>query len=202
MSFGNPFGVARPRHAAVVQLLPVACLIVGKLGYNAGALSSKTASERTLPASINPRASGIEHGTISTPPATRSCNPGAAPFDGTQGTAFGSIFRSLSNPANASCQMLPGARRFQLAGIRTYGVEHILDGLVRRVGTALKSRGVGVAQRERRVRSRPELGQSLPMQHGDFDGDHADRVTVRRRLRDRAMADDAVTARSIDDIDG
>src|SRR5437762_8378825 len=107
MSFGNPFDVARPRHAAVVQLLPVACLIVGKLGYNAGALSSKIASDRTLPASINPRASGIEHGTISTPPATRSCNPGAAPFDGTHGTAFGSIFRSLSNPANASCQMPP-----------------------------------------------------------------------------------------------
>src|SRR5205814_4322322 len=112
MSFGNPFDVARPRHAAVVQLLPVACLIVGKFGYNAGALSSKIASERTLPASIKPRASGIEHGTISTPPATRSCNPGAAPFDGTPRhclridlqIAQQSRQRELPNPA------LPGAR--------------------------------------------------------------------------------------------
>src|SRR5438105_15578624 len=105
MSFGNPFGAARPRHAAVVQLLPVACLIVGRLGYNAGGLSSKIASERTLPASIKARASGIEHGTMSTPPATRSCKPGAAPFDGTHGTALGSILRSFKRPANASCQM-------------------------------------------------------------------------------------------------
>jgi len=33
-----------PRQAAVVQLLPVACLIVGRFGYSAGALSAKIAS--------------------------------------------------------------------------------------------------------------------------------------------------------------
>src|SRR3989442_2843964 len=107
MSFGPPLGVAGPGHAAVVQLLPVACLIVGSVGYSAGALSSKMASARTLPASINERASGMEHGTISTPPATRSCKPGAAPFDGTQGTLAGSTFRSCSMPAIARCQIPP-----------------------------------------------------------------------------------------------
>src|SRR6185437_2302387 len=65
------------------------------------------ANERTLPASISERASGIEHGTICTPPAIRSCNPGAAPLDGTHGTAFGSILRLDSRPAMASCQMPP-----------------------------------------------------------------------------------------------
>src|SRR5512134_4115222 len=61
----------------------------------------------TLPASMRERASGIEHGTISTPPATRSCRPGAAPFDGTQGTVAGSTLRLLSMPAIERCQIPP-----------------------------------------------------------------------------------------------
>ena len=40
------------------------------------------------------------------------------------------------------------------------------------------------------------------MHHRDFNGDHAERVTVRRCLRDRAMSDNAIAARAIDDIDG
>src|SRR2546425_2957237 len=65
------------------------------------------ASARTLPASIIERASGIEQGTTSTPPATRSCSPGAAPFEGTHGSAVGSTPWSLSSPAIARCQMPP-----------------------------------------------------------------------------------------------
>src|SRR6267143_388703 len=65
------------------------------------------ASARALPASIIGRASGIEHGTTSTPPAIMSCMPGAAPFDGTQGSAFGSMPCSFSRPAIARCQMPP-----------------------------------------------------------------------------------------------
>src|SRR5438105_9135503 len=107
MSFGRPFGSAKPRHAAAFQSLPVACLTVGRFGYSAGGLSAKIASDFTLPASISERASGIEHGTMSTPPATRSCKPGAAPLDGTHGAAAGSIFRSCSNPAIARCQIPP-----------------------------------------------------------------------------------------------
>ena len=61
----------------------------------------------TLPASISERASGIEQGTMSTPPATMSCRPGAAPLEGTQGAAAGSTFRSFSMPASARCQMPP-----------------------------------------------------------------------------------------------
>src|SRR5713101_6077169 len=65
------------------------------------------ASARTLPASIIERASGIEQGTTSTPPATMSCKPGAAPFEGTQGSALGSTPWSFRRPAIARCQMPP-----------------------------------------------------------------------------------------------
>ena len=65
------------------------------------------ARARTLPASIMARASGIEQGTTSTPPATMSCKPGAAPFDGTQGTVAGLTPSDCSMPASARCQMPP-----------------------------------------------------------------------------------------------
>ena len=106
-SFGRPLGAAMPRHAPVAQPDPVASLRVGTAGKRSARLASITASERTLPASISERASGSEHGTNSTPPATRSCRPGAAPCEGTHGTAAGSTFRSASMPASARCQMPP-----------------------------------------------------------------------------------------------
>jgi len=65
------------------------------------------ASARALPESIMARASGIEQGTTSTPPATMSCMPGAAPLDGTHGRAFGSMPCCFSRPAMARCQMPP-----------------------------------------------------------------------------------------------
>jgi hypothetical protein len=77
------------------------------LGNSAAREVAITASERTLPASISERASGSEHGTNSTPPATRSCRPGAAPLDGTHGTVAGSTLASRSQPASARCQMPP-----------------------------------------------------------------------------------------------
>ncbi len=101
------FGAAMPRHAAIVQLLPVAAFNVGTLGYSAAGLSAITARLLTLPASISARASGSDTGAICTPPATRSCRPGAAPFDGTHGTLAGSTLRSCSIPAIARCQMPP-----------------------------------------------------------------------------------------------
>src|SRR2546430_10510452 len=106
-SDGTPFGAAIPRQAAIVQLLPVASFSVGTFGYSAARLSAMTARLLTLPASINERASGSEQGAISTPPATRSCNPGAAPLDGIHGAADGSTFISCSMPAIARCQMPP-----------------------------------------------------------------------------------------------
>src|SRR4051812_14686590 len=102
-----PFGAAIPRHAPSFQSLPVAAFNVGTFGYSAAGASLITARLLTLPASINERASGNEHGTTSTPPATRSCSPGAAPFDGTHGAAAGSTLRSFSMPAIARCQMPP-----------------------------------------------------------------------------------------------
>jgi hypothetical protein len=39
------------------------------------------------------------------------------------------------------------------------------------------------------------------MHHRDLDGDEADRVAVGRGLRDRAVADDAVAAGAVDDVD-
>ena len=107
MSLGRPLGAAMPRHAPVAQLDPVASFSVGTFGNSAARRSSITASDRTLPASMRERASGSEHGTNSTPPAARSCSPGAAPLDGTQGTLAGSIFASLNMPASARCQMPP-----------------------------------------------------------------------------------------------
>src|SRR2546428_9010595 len=85
-SAGMFFGAAMPRHAAIVHALPVAAFSVGTLGYRAAGWSAITARLLTLPASISERASGSEQGTISTPPATRSCRPGARPLDGTHGT--------------------------------------------------------------------------------------------------------------------
>src|SRR5438445_11775885 len=101
------FGAAMPRHAAIVHALPVAAFSVGTLGYRAAGWQAITARLLTLPASISERASGSEQGTISTPPATRSCRPGAAPLDGTHGTLAGSTFRSCSMPATARCQIPP-----------------------------------------------------------------------------------------------
>src|SRR6267142_91052 len=89
-SAGTPLGAAIPRQAAIVQLLPVASFSVGTFGYSAARLLDITARLLTLPASISERASGREQGATSTPPATRSCNPGAAPFEGTPGAAAGS----------------------------------------------------------------------------------------------------------------
>src|SRR5262249_51643487 len=106
-SGGIPFGAATPRHAAIVQLLPVATLSVGTFGYSAAGESAMIARLLTLRASTSDRAAGSEQGTISPPPATRSCNPGAAPFDGTHGAAAGSTLRSCSMPAIARCQMPP-----------------------------------------------------------------------------------------------
>ena len=96
-----------PRQAPLAQVEPVASFSVGTFGNSAARSVAITASERTLPASIRLRASGSEQGTNSTPPAARSCRPGAAPLLGTQGTLAGSIFRSLSMPASARCQMPP-----------------------------------------------------------------------------------------------
>src|SRR4029453_13305716 len=92
---------------ATVQLLPVAAFRVGTLGKSADGASAITARLFTLPASISERASGSDTGAICTPPATRSCSPGAAPFDGTHGTLAGSTLRSFSMPAMARCQMPP-----------------------------------------------------------------------------------------------
>src|SRR5512132_3400802 len=89
-SAGMPLGAAMPRQAPSFQLLPVAAFSVGTLGYSDAGVSLITARLLTLPASISERASGSEHGTTSTPPATRSCSPGAAPFDGTHGAPAGS----------------------------------------------------------------------------------------------------------------
>ena len=106
-SAGMPLGATMPRQAPMVQSLPTASLSVGTFGYSADRLASMIARLLTLPASISERASGSEHGAISTPPATMSCRPGAAPLLGTQGTAAGSIFWSRSRPAMARCQMPP-----------------------------------------------------------------------------------------------
>ena len=78
-SAGMAFGAAMPRQAPSFQSLPVAAFKVGTFGYSAAGVSFITARLLTLPASISERASGSEHGTTSTPPATRSCSPGAAP---------------------------------------------------------------------------------------------------------------------------
>ena len=53
------------------------------------------------------RASTTEQVTKSTPPATMSCSPEAAPLEGTQGTADASIPAESSMPARARCQMPP-----------------------------------------------------------------------------------------------
>src|SRR4029453_18452464 len=92
---------------ATVQLLPVAAFRVGTLGKSADGASAITARLLTLPASMRERASGSDTGAICTPPATRSCSPGAAPLDGTHGTLAGSTFRSCSMPASARCQIPP-----------------------------------------------------------------------------------------------
>ena len=104
---GMPLGAAMPRQAPVAQSDPVASFSVGTLGNRAAREPAITLSERTLPASMSERASGNEQGTNSTPPATRSCRPGAAPLEGTQGTLAGSTLASLSQPASARCQMPP-----------------------------------------------------------------------------------------------
>ena len=87
-----PLGAAMPRQAAIVQALPISAFSVGTLGNNDAGFGSITARLLTLPASISARASGNEHGTTSTPPATRSFKPGAAPLLGTHGNDAGSIF--------------------------------------------------------------------------------------------------------------
>src|SRR5688572_1775238 len=107
MAGGSPLGAAMPRHAPVIQPLPVLSFSVGTFGNSDARESAITASDFTLPASISERASGSEHGTNSTPPATRSCSPGAAPLDGTHGTDAGSTLASCSQPASARCQMPP-----------------------------------------------------------------------------------------------
>ena len=57
-----PLGAAMPRHAPIVQSLPVAAFSVGTFGYSAAGVSLITARLFTLPASISERASGSEHG--------------------------------------------------------------------------------------------------------------------------------------------
>src|SRR5437879_9428224 len=95
----------------MAQSVPSSFLRVGTPGYSAGGLASMMASARTLPASIIERASGIEQGTTSTPPATRSCSPGAAPFEGTHGSAVGSTrseehTSELQSPMYLVCRLL------------------------------------------------------------------------------------------------
>ena len=78
---GKPFGAAMPRHAPVAQSLPMASFKRRHVGEQRGpACRPSPPATSTLPASISERASGSEHGTNSTPPATRSCSPGAAPL--------------------------------------------------------------------------------------------------------------------------
>jgi hypothetical protein len=60
-----------------------------------------------LPASISDLASGSEDAVASTPPATISCRPGAAPFEGTKVTFMGSIFWLTSNRPKPVCQDPP-----------------------------------------------------------------------------------------------
>ena len=92
---------------------------------------------------------------------------------------------------------------FSLPGLALIASMHVLDRLVRRIGAHLEAGGIRVDERERLCTTRGvELGQALPVHHRDLDGDEADRVAVRRRLRDRAVADDAVAAGAVDDVDG
>ena len=156
-----------------------------------------------MPASISERASGSDTGAICTPPATISCSPGAAPFDGTHGTLAGSIFMSRSMPAIARCQMppCPVPDALNLPGFALIAATSSLADLVRRIGGDLQAGRIEVDQSDRRVRRAGELGQALPVHHADLDGDHADRVAVGRRRGDRRMADDAAAAGAVDDVD-
>ena len=56
---------------------------------------------------------------MSTPPATRSCIAGAAPFEGTHGIVVGAILRSSIRPASARCQIppCPVPEAFSLPGL-------------------------------------------------------------------------------------
>ena len=74
----------------------------------------------TLPASISERASGIEQGTMSTPPATRSCSPGAAPFEGTHGSGGRVDLQVLQHAGERQVPdaALAGARGLELARAR------------------------------------------------------------------------------------
>ena len=97
---------------------------------------------------------------------------------------------------------LAGAGGFQLADGRSLdGVGELLHGLVGRGRIDLDAGRVLVHQRERRVARRLEVGQPLPVHHGDFDRDHADVVAVGLRGRDRRMADHARAAGAVDHVE-
>ena len=105
----------------MVQSMPVASFRVGTSGKSAVALARHhRRGSCTRPASISDRASGTEQGTMSTPPATRSCRPGAAPWLGTHGDGAGVDARLLQHAGERQMPdaALAGAGRLELARAR------------------------------------------------------------------------------------
>ena len=175
-------------------------------GYSAGrACRPSRRGCFTLPASISERASGSEQGTIS-----------HAAGDEVLQARRGAVRRHPrhaspdrpSGPAAcrrcARCQMppCPVPDALSLPGFALIGGDQVVDGLVRRVGARPARRPGSALTRPIGVYDAPvEVGQPLPVHHADLDRDHADRVAVGRRGRDRAVADDAAAAGAVDDVD-
>ena len=97
---------------------------------------------------------------------------------------------------------LAGAGGFHLAGGRRLdGVGKFLHGLVGRGCVHGDARRVFVHQRERGVALRVEFGEALPVHHGDFHRDHADRVAIGCAGRDARMPDHAGAAGAVHDVE-
>ena len=193
-----------PRHAAVVQLLPVACLDRRQVRIQRRRLVGE---DRERAAPCRRRSARAPRGS-STARCRRRRRRGPAVRARRRSTAptaprSGSILRSLSRPAIASCQMppCPVPDAFSLPGLALIASSTSLTVLYGESARTWKPAGSALTSASGVYDAGAELGQPLPVHHRDLDGDEADRVAVRRGLRDRAVADDAIAAGAVDDVD-
>ncbi len=141
---------------------------------------------------------------MSTPPATMSASPGAAPWLGTHVTLFASTPSDSSQPASPRCQMPPCPVPDALnvpAGCSLIAVSRSSSVWYSEVGRDHDAARIGVDQREDGIVLIGQLGQALMVHHGDLDRHDAERVAVRLGGRDGAVADHARPAGAVDDVD-
>ena len=96
---------------------------------------------------------------------------------------------------------LPRTRCLEFARISLDRLEQIVDALVRSIGAHGDPGRIDVHHRDRRVVARRELRQAGPVQHGDLDRDHTQRITIGRCGSNCGMTHHAITTGAIDHID-